>query len=128
MWVQPEHYQILGTRLAATRRQLAARLHRPQSLVSDLETGKRRIDLVEFLLIVRTLGMEPVTTFSQVASSIKPFARLPLRWNDIRCSKPLRSSRRSGQSKKCSIEGNKIELACRSVGDTLADRTNVGRT
>ena len=62
-WVQPEHYQVVGAALAAARRkanltqvELAALLGKPQSVVSGYEAGKRRVDVVEFLLIVRALG------------------------------------------------------------------------
>ena len=64
-WVQPEHHQIVGAALAAARRkanltqvELAERLGKPQSVVSAYETGRRRVDVVEFLLIVRTIGAD----------------------------------------------------------------------
>jgi transcriptional regulator with XRE-family HTH domain len=72
-WVQPEHYQIVGAALAAARRkanltqvELAERLGKPQSVVSGYESGKRRIDLVEFVLISRTLGANPLEVFSEI--------------------------------------------------------------
>jgi transcriptional regulator with XRE-family HTH domain len=77
MWVQPEHYEIVGAALAAVRRnanmtqvELAARLGKPQSLVSEYESGRRRVDVVEFVLIARTLGADPVGTFAEIARSI----------------------------------------------------------
>jgi transcriptional regulator with XRE-family HTH domain len=36
---------------------LAARLGRPQSYISKIETGDRRVDLVEILDICRSLGV-----------------------------------------------------------------------
>jgi transcriptional regulator with XRE-family HTH domain len=75
-WVQPEHHQIVGSVLAAARRkanmtqvELAALLGKPQSVVSGYEAGKRRVDVVEFLLIVRTLGADPVEIFTEIAAS-----------------------------------------------------------
>jgi transcriptional regulator with XRE-family HTH domain len=76
-WVQPEHYQIVGAALSAARQranmtqvELARRLGKPQSVVSAYEVGKRRVDLVEFVLIARTLGVDPVEIFAEIARSI----------------------------------------------------------
>jgi len=41
-----------------TQVELARRLRKPQSFVSASEAGKRRVDVVEFLLIVWTLGAD----------------------------------------------------------------------
>lgn len=40
---------------------LAERLDRPQSFVSDYERGQRRLDLVELDMICRALGVSVVT-------------------------------------------------------------------
>lgn len=76
MWVRPEQYEIVGTALAATRRksnltqlELAARLGKPQSFVSAYERGWRRVDVLEFLLIVRVLGADPLAVFTEIAKS-----------------------------------------------------------
>jgi transcriptional regulator with XRE-family HTH domain len=76
-WVQPEHYQVVGEILADARRkanltqvELAALLGKPQSVVSGCEAGKRRVDLVEFLLIVRALEGDPVEIFAEIAGSV----------------------------------------------------------
>jgi transcriptional regulator with XRE-family HTH domain len=73
-WVQPEHYLVVAAALAAARQranltqvELARRLGKPQSVVSAIEAGKRRVDLVEFLLIARTLGADPVEIFVAIA-------------------------------------------------------------
>jgi transcriptional regulator with XRE-family HTH domain len=39
--------------------QLAAALKRTQTFVSNYERGERRLGLVDFVLIARTLGVEP---------------------------------------------------------------------
>jgi transcriptional regulator with XRE-family HTH domain len=77
-WVQPEHHKIVGATLTAARRrakltqvELAARLGKPQSVVSEYENGRRRVDVVEFLLIVRALGADPVEVFAEIAGSLK---------------------------------------------------------
>jgi transcriptional regulator with XRE-family HTH domain len=42
-----------------TQRQLAERLGREQSFVGRLETGQRRLDLVEFVWICRACDADP---------------------------------------------------------------------
>ena len=76
LWVEPEHYKIVGACLAAARRQanitqqeLAARLGKPQSFVSEYERGQRRVDVVELLVISRALGLHPLDLFVEIASS-----------------------------------------------------------
>lgn len=60
----PRYVEMLG-RLRRVReaqglgqRELAARLGRPQSFISKIETGDRRLDLVEVLDICRALGVQ----------------------------------------------------------------------
>jgi len=43
-----------------TQHELARRLKRPQSFVAKYEGGERRIDVVEFVAIVRAIGADPV--------------------------------------------------------------------
>jgi predicted transcriptional regulator len=76
LWVQPEHYKVVGVCLAAARRHanltqqdLARRLGKPQSFVSEYERGLRRIDVIEFLLIARTLGADPLDLLGEIARS-----------------------------------------------------------
>lgn len=51
---------LIDARVAAslTQEELASRLERPQSYVSKYERGERRLDVVEFLQIVRALDLE----------------------------------------------------------------------
>jgi transcriptional regulator with XRE-family HTH domain len=42
-----------------TQTELAARLGRPQSFVSNYENGQRRIDVIEFIQIAKALGLDP---------------------------------------------------------------------
>ncbi len=72
-WVKPEHHKIVGAALEATRQratmtqvELARRLGKPQSVVSAYEAGKRRVDVIEFLLIARTLGADPLEVFAEI--------------------------------------------------------------
>lgn len=41
-----------------TQEDLAAKLGKPQSFVAKYETGKRRIDIVEFIKICEALGLK----------------------------------------------------------------------
>ena len=77
VWVQDENYEVVGAVLAAIRRkvnltqvELARRLGRPQSVVSQYEAGKRRLDVVEFVLIVRVLGADPIEVFGEIVRSL----------------------------------------------------------
>jgi transcriptional regulator with XRE-family HTH domain len=76
-WVQHEHYPVVGAALAAARQranitqvELARRLGKPQSVVSAYEAGKRRVDVVEFLLVAKSLGVDPLEIFSEIARSV----------------------------------------------------------
>ena len=52
---------IASTRKAAgvTQAELAARLGKPQSFVSKVERGERRLDVVEFCQVAEALGSDP---------------------------------------------------------------------
>lgn len=56
--------------------ELARRLGRPQQFVSYFETGVRRIDLVEFVVIVRALGGDPKELFASLADAMPIDARI----------------------------------------------------
>ena len=43
-----------------TQQELAKRLRRPQSFVAKYEGGERRIDIVEFLWLVRAMKADPM--------------------------------------------------------------------
>jgi transcriptional regulator with XRE-family HTH domain len=73
VWVPPKEYKTLCSSLAEARKrarltqqQLARQLHKPQSFVSAYERGHRRIDVLEFLRIVETLGGDPRKVFADV--------------------------------------------------------------
>ena len=77
LWVETEQYKIVGACLAAARRranvtqqEVAARLGKLQSFVSEYERGQRRADVVELLVISRALGIDPLEVFGEIARSI----------------------------------------------------------
>jgi len=47
-----------------TQADLAARLGEYQSFVARLESGQRRVDVVEFLELAETLGFDPAKAIS----------------------------------------------------------------
>jgi transcriptional regulator with XRE-family HTH domain len=58
---------------AGVRQQtLAKKLGRPQSFIAKYEGGERRIDVVEFVTIVRALGADPVRLFSDFVAVMPP--------------------------------------------------------
>ena len=44
-------------------------LSKPQSFVSEYERGKRRVDVVELLMIARALGADPLDLFTEITRS-----------------------------------------------------------
>ena len=49
--------------------ELAQRLGRPQSFVAKYEGGERRIDVIEFIEVVRALGGDPTEVLAQLCGS-----------------------------------------------------------
>jgi ribosome-binding protein aMBF1 (putative translation factor) len=81
VWVKMEHYKVVGACLAAARRragvsqdELAARLGKPQSFVSEYERGQRRVDVVELFVISRTLGVDALDLFAEIAKTVRAAA------------------------------------------------------
>jgi transcriptional regulator with XRE-family HTH domain len=50
--------------------ELAARLGKAQSFVSRVETGERRVDVVEFCAIARAIGANPEALFAEVVRKL----------------------------------------------------------
>lgn len=71
-----DRHQAFISFLAAARKEagltqveLAARLGKPQSYVSKVERGERRIDVIEFCLIAEALDRDPVELLGAFRSS-----------------------------------------------------------
>ncbi|WCD79740.1 helix-turn-helix domain-containing protein [Pseudomonas sp. TUM22785] len=58
-----------------TQQQLSEKLLRPQSYVSKYERSERRLDVVEFLLVVQSLGAEPFALLREIQPLLDQFGR-----------------------------------------------------
>jgi transcriptional regulator with XRE-family HTH domain len=69
---------LVGARRDAGLRQvdLAARLGKPQSFVSKMERGERRLDVVELIVVARAIGVDEIGFLNTVAAAIPKRARL----------------------------------------------------
>lgn len=56
-----------------TQRDLAARLDREQNFVGRLETGQRRIDLVEWMMLCRACDVDPATEVTRLVTHLATF-------------------------------------------------------
>jgi len=62
----PEHRALRELLVAArdkaglTQQALAKRLGKPQSFIAKYEGGERRLDVIEFVVIVRAIGADPL--------------------------------------------------------------------
>ena len=59
---------LVGARQRArlTQQALAARIGRPQSYISAVETGQQRLDIIEFIHLVHALGLDPAEVMREV--------------------------------------------------------------
>lgn len=76
-------YAILLETLVETRRragmtqaQLAEKLKRPQPFVSYIERGERRIDVIEFYVIMTALGADPEDVFRDLIARLPAIAAI----------------------------------------------------
>lgn len=53
-----------------TQHTLAKSLQKPQSFVAKYENGERRLDVIEFLLIARVIGIDPCDIVRKVEQEI----------------------------------------------------------
>ncbi|AHJ74787.1 helix-turn-helix domain-containing protein [Kosakonia sacchari] len=49
-----------------TQAQLAEALGRPQSFIAKIESGERRLDVVEFVHLARLVGIEPSKVINNI--------------------------------------------------------------
>ena len=74
-----EEYRRFAAALARARdaaglsqRQLALKLGKTQSYVAKYETARQRLDVVEFLQVIRAIGVDPMTILVAVSLSTLP--------------------------------------------------------
>jgi transcriptional regulator with XRE-family HTH domain len=53
-----------------TQRELADRIHKPQSFVAKYEGGERRIDVVEFLVICQAIGADSAKLLKALKNAV----------------------------------------------------------
>jgi len=49
--------------------ELARRLRQPRSMITWIESGKRRIDVVEFLALAEAIGFDPTNILRQIQAA-----------------------------------------------------------
>ncbi|HWD66593.1 MAG TPA: helix-turn-helix transcriptional regulator [Caulobacteraceae bacterium] len=57
-------------RAGLTQTQLAAQLSKPQSFISKIERGERRVDVLEFCAIARALDVRPGVLIEIIDSAL----------------------------------------------------------
>ena len=69
---------LVAARRAAglTQADLARRLHAHQSLVARIESGERRVDVVELVVLARALGTQATTLLAAVEQATEPDHRI----------------------------------------------------
>ena len=55
---------------ALTQANLAKAIGKPQSFVAKYENGERRLDVIEFLIITRVIGVDPCEILRKVEQSL----------------------------------------------------------
>jgi transcriptional regulator with XRE-family HTH domain len=58
-----------------TQDSLAKSLNKPQSFVAKYENGERRLDVIEFLLVSRVIGVDPCEIFRKIEQQISEISR-----------------------------------------------------
>ena len=52
-----------------TQHEVSARLKRPQSFIASVETGQRRVDVVELLDLAKAIGFDPLEAMRRVSKA-----------------------------------------------------------
>jgi transcriptional regulator with XRE-family HTH domain len=75
--ISSHEYEIFRRCMIAARKEaqltqesLAKSLQKPQSFVAKYENGERRLDVVEFLIVTRVIGVDPCVLLGQVEQQI----------------------------------------------------------
>ena len=77
VWVTSTAYEAAVNQLVAVRkrlglsqRDLAERINKPRSFISKIESRERRVDIVEFVVLARAMGLEPSALIVEVAQAL----------------------------------------------------------
>lgn len=77
--VYTDAHAILVETLIAARRdagilqeEVASRLGKNQSYISNIERGQRRVGVLEFIAIARAMSVDPVKLFGAMAKRLPP--------------------------------------------------------
>jgi transcriptional regulator with XRE-family HTH domain len=65
-----DHLIALRKAKGVTQVELARRIGKPQQFISLIERKERRIDVVEFFVIVSAIGGDPVEAFRDLAAEL----------------------------------------------------------
>ncbi len=60
----------LREKAGLTQADVATLLNKPQSFVAKYEGGERRLSVIEFVDVVRALGLEPIAAIRQLVKAI----------------------------------------------------------
>ncbi len=59
-------------RANVSQAELGKRLNRPQPFISLIESGERRVDVIQFYAIMRALGIDPEEAFRDLIAQLPP--------------------------------------------------------
>ncbi|VEB96401.1 anaerobic benzoate catabolism transcriptional regulator [Cedecea lapagei] len=76
--IYSEEYQLVIKSLrdarvkrGITQQQLAQAMGRPQSFIAKIESGERRLDVIEFAHVAQLLGVEPAPLLESVMGKLE---------------------------------------------------------
>lgn len=58
-----------------TQESVAKSIQKPQSFVAKYENGERRLDVVEFIIVTRVIGVDPCTILRKIEQQISEASR-----------------------------------------------------
>jgi transcriptional regulator with XRE-family HTH domain len=67
-----ENLRALRAKAGLSQRALAARLGVPHTWVAKVETGERRLDVLEFMEFTRACGGDAVAIFAAIVKQVSP--------------------------------------------------------